>query len=96
MVNTKELEGLIKEYTAMGFDPQEIVMAWLNSNQRKALVLDHLLAIAYYSLILKVSLNFSKEKGKTSNLNIPSKSDQVYLSHLYKQDSLLYMHYHPS
>jgi len=30
----------------MGFDPQDILMAYLNSNQRRSLVLDNLLVLA--------------------------------------------------
>lgn len=47
MSNSKELESLVNEYSGMGFDAQDIIMAWFNSNRRKTLILDHLLNIAY-------------------------------------------------
>ena len=48
MSNSKELENLVHEYSGMGFDAQDVIMAWFNSNHRKTLILDHLLNIAYH------------------------------------------------
>lgn len=77
MVNSDDLGMLIQEYNSMGFDPQDIIMAWFNSNQRKGLVLDHLLTIAYYLLFIP-QLKFSKEKGKTQNINTaPAPKDVI-------------------
>ncbi len=47
MSNSKELESLVNEYSGMGFDAQDVIMAWFNSNRRKTMILDHLLNIAY-------------------------------------------------
>jgi hypothetical protein len=44
MLDRAEITELITEFSAMGFDPQDILMAYLSSNQRRALVLDYLLA----------------------------------------------------
>jgi len=43
MSKNKELDNIVEEYSAMGFDPQSILMAWMASNQRKTAVLDYLL-----------------------------------------------------
>jgi len=40
----------------MGFDAQDVIMAWFNSNHRKTLILDHL-------------LNIAKEKGRTKTIS---------------------------
>lgn len=46
MLEKQEIDLLINEFSPMGFDPQEIIMAWLQSNKRKALTLDILLTKA--------------------------------------------------
>jgi len=43
MNKNKELEDIIQEYSAFGFDPNDIIMAWISSNQRPSLVLDKLI-----------------------------------------------------
>ncbi len=45
MNKNKELEELIAEYSAFGFDPNDIFMAWINCNQRSNLVLDKLIEL---------------------------------------------------
>jgi hypothetical protein len=58
MLDRAEVNELIAEFAAMGFDPQDVLMAYLSSNQRRALVLDYLLAKTYsknisYKMVVK-------------------------------------------
>ena len=47
MLGKQEIDELIREFAPMGFDPNDILMAWLQSNKRKAVTLDILLTNAY-------------------------------------------------
>lgn len=64
MSNSKELENLVHEYSDMGFDAQDVIMAWFNSNHRKTLILDHL-------------LNIAKEKGRTKTISALEKTNEL-------------------
>ena len=48
MSKNKELDSIIAEYTNMGFDTENILMAWMTSNQRKTAMLDYLLNPGYF------------------------------------------------
>ena len=43
MLENKEIQNLIDEFSGMGFDAHDVILAYMACGQRKALVLDTLI-----------------------------------------------------
>lgn len=46
MYDSRELDAFVAQYTAMGFDTEDIILAFLGTS-RKTMFLDNLVAIKY-------------------------------------------------
>ena len=65
MYDNRELDLAIKQYKQMGFETQDIVMAFLGTS-RKSMLLDNLITIAYLFYIVSLPKTHSKfQKLKT-------------------------------